>query len=123
MHPGPLLILDDRDDVRRGLKRLFGLFFEVVLLASNPEEAEAHAAQSSPPFLLCDYWLGPDHPPGSEVIRNLRERHPCIERVALMTGSKVSSLTDTEGADAVFAKPLNAEQVREFFLGAERIAL
>lgn len=118
-HRGPLLILDDRDDVRTGLKRLFGLFFETVLVAATPDEADAHLRETSAPFLLCDYWLGPEHPPGSEVIRRLRRDHPCLERVALMTGSKVSSLTDTRGADAVFPKPLDSKKVRAFFIDGE----
>ena len=116
-HPGPLLILDDRDDLRVSLKRLFGLMFDEVLLAGTPEEAEEHLRNSSPPFFLCDYWLGREHPPGSEVVRRFRKQFPCLERVALMTGSKVSALTDTVGADIVFSKPLNTEKVRSFFAG------
>lgn len=115
-----LVILDDRDDVRVGLERLFGLFFARVLTAATPEQADTLLAESEAPFLLCDYWLGPEHPPGSEVIRGLRKRHPCLRKVALMTGSKVSALTDTEGADVVFSKPLDAKKVRAFFLGEAR---
>ena len=114
-----LVILDDRDDVRVGLERLFGLFFERVLVAATPEQADELLAESEAPFLLCDYWLGPEHPPGSEVIRALRKRYGCLRLVALMTGSKVSALTDTEGADVVYSKPLDAKRVRAFFLGDE----
>ena len=114
-----LVILDDRDDVRVGLERLLGLFFERVLVAATPEQADAFLTESEAPFLLCDYWLGPKHPPGSEVIRALRKRHACLRKVALMTGSKVSALTDTEGADVVYSKPLDAKKVRAFFLGDE----
>jgi len=116
---GQLLILDDREDVRVGLERLFGLFFEEVFVAATPADADELLAEHRMPYLLCDYWLGPEHPPGSEVIRKLRKRHDCLTKVALMTGSKVSALTDTEGADIVFAKPLDAKKVRTFFLGPE----
>ncbi|HHH28742.1 MAG TPA: response regulator [Polyangiaceae bacterium] len=117
--PETLVILDDRDDVRVGLERLFGLFFARVLVAATPEQADDLLAESSSAFLLCDYWLGPEHPPGSEIIRRFRKRHACLRKVALMTGSKVSALTDTEGADAVFSKPLDAKKVRAFFVGDE----
>ncbi|MEM9691646.1 MAG: hypothetical protein AAGA56_03815 [Myxococcota bacterium] len=115
-----LVILDDREDVRVGLERLFGLVFDRVVTAATPDEADALITETEAPFLLCDYWLGPELPSGSEVICTLRARHPCLQKVALMTGSKVSALTDTKGADIVFAKPLDADSVVTFFAGPER---
>ncbi|MEQ9324221.1 MAG: hypothetical protein RIF41_33975 [Polyangiaceae bacterium] len=117
VHPGPLLIVDDRADVLRTLGPLFELWFGTVLLASTPVQAAEHVRVASPPFLLCDHDLGPGVPNGCEVVRWLRASFPCLQRVALMTGgSAVSLASDWGGADFVFAKPFDAQTVRRFFL-------
>lgn len=113
---GPLLILDDRADVRSGLRRFFGLFFERVVVAATPEEAEALLAAESPPFLLCDYWLGNEHPPSTDLIPGWRREHACIRVVALMTGTKASSIEADDGVDAVFQKPLDLPAVKDYLL-------
>jgi DNA-binding NarL/FixJ family response regulator len=114
-HPGPLLIIDDRDDVRSGLRRFFGLFFERVVVAANPAEAEEGLATAEPPFVLCDYWLGNEHPPSTELIPGWRARFPCIRVLALMTGTKAAAIQGAVSVDAIFQKPLDLYAVKEFF--------
>jgi response regulator of citrate/malate metabolism len=93
------------------------LHFDPVFTAGTPEEAEAMLEAHRPRLLLCDYWLGNEFPPGTELIPSWRERYPTLERVALMTGTKAESLALTTCVDAVFQKPLNMEQVTDFLLG------
>ncbi len=119
-HPAALLIVDDRADVRTALRRYFGLFFECVLTAASPAEAEAHLRERQPPVVLCDFWLGSEYPLTTELIPGWRKRHPCIRALALMTGTKSSAVEGAEGVDAVFRKPLDLNAVREFLLAAVR---
>ena len=115
-HPGPLLIVDDREDVRSGLRRFFGLFFQTVILAATPEEANRQLEEARPPLVLCDYWLGNDHPPATELIPGWRKRYPFIRVLALMTGTKASALQNAEGVDGVFQKPLDLHAVKDFLV-------
>lgn len=118
VHPGPLLIVDDRADVLRMLGPLFELWFGTVLVAPTPLLAAEHVRIASPPFLLCDHDLGHAVPNGCEVVRWLRARYPCLQRVALMTGGGAAAVVaDLGGADMVFAKPLETQAVRRFFVG------
>jgi CheY-like chemotaxis protein len=117
LHPGPLLIVDDRIEVRSALARFFGLWFERVYAAASPSEASAILQEHAPSVLLCDYWLGEGFPPGTELIAAWRERFPCVQRAVLMTGTKASALDAVPGIDAVFQKPLNLKVVTPFLLG------
>ena len=114
--PDPILIVDDRADVLSAVSRLMSLWFENVLSAETPNEAEALLRQHQPKYLLCDYHLGNDHPPATELVARWREEWPCLERVALMTGTRPSSIRGSPGVDHVFAKPLEVSKVVEFFL-------
>lgn len=119
-HPGPLLIVDDREDVRWALQRFLSLYFEQVHTAGTPDEAEAALNEYHPTLLLCDYWLGNEYPPATDLIPGWRERYPTIERVALMTGTKAAALGRVHCVDAVFQKPLDMNQVTDFLLGTGR---
>ena len=116
-HPGPLLIVDDREDVRLALERFLSLYFEQVHAAGTPGDAESALNEYRPTLVLCDYWLGDEYPPATDLIPGWRERYPTIERVALMTGTKASALGRAQGVDAVFQKPLDLKQVTAFLLG------
>ncbi len=112
---GPLLIVDDRADVLRGLKRILGLNFKVIV-ANSGATAEPLLIEHRPIFLLCDYWLGVDQPTGTELIRDWRVRFSFLTRVALMTGTRIDAITEREGIDRIFAKPLKVPQVVDWFL-------
>jgi CheY-like chemotaxis protein len=117
LHSEPLLIVDDREAVLTGLSRFFGLYFERIYVATTPQDAEVMLETHQPAALLCDYWLGDQHPVGTELIRAWRERYPCLKRVVLMSGTNASSLGDVSCADAVFQKPLNLQAVAASLLG------
>ena len=112
-----LLIVDDRPEILRSVKRFMAPLFRDVLVASTPEEAEAHLRSAAPEVLLCDYWLGPDLPTGTELISRWRVEFPCLRRLVLMTGTKPSALLGTEHADRVFEKPLDMPALKAFLLG------
>ncbi len=111
-----LLIVDDRADVRRGLVRYFTLYVARVFAAETPEEAEALIVEHQPELLLCDYWLGTEHPPGTLLVERWRAAHPCIRRAALMTGTKATSIMPTDGIDRIFEKPLSLPEVKDWLL-------
>lgn len=113
--PGPLLIVDDRADVRRGLKRGFGDDFSAYV-AETGSEAEHILAERRPQFVLCDYWLGPDQPVGTQLIARWRKKFPFLRGVALMTGTQTGAITDTQGVDIIFTKPLIVAEVTAWFL-------
>ena len=112
----PLLIVDDRESVRTSLGRFLELYFEVVITAADPEEAEVHLRESKPKYLLADYWLGIDRPPSTDLIPGWRRLCPTLTHVVLMTGTKTSSIGRCPEVDAVFAKPLDLKRLVEFLL-------
>jgi DNA-binding NtrC family response regulator len=118
-HPGPLLIVDDSDDIRSALRGFMSLCFEQVVAAATPQEAEAALRAYQPRLLLCDYWLGPEHPPATDLIPGWRERYPSIERVGLITGTNTDALGSADCVDAVFQKPLDMRRVTDFLLGSD----
>jgi DNA-binding NtrC family response regulator len=113
--PEPLLIVDDREAVRSSLVRFLEMYFEVVLSAGDPSQAEEQLRTGRPKYLLTDYWLGNAYPPSTELIPRWRKLCPTLTRVALMTGTKTSSIGACPEVDAVFAKPLDLRRVIEFF--------
>jgi|GEM_PF-556621 len=114
---GALLIVDDREDIRRSMQRYFSLYFEPVLLAATPHEAEVLLRTEQPRFLLCDFWLGADYLPATEYIPRWRRLAPSLRRVALMTGTNLAVLGDLTSVDTLFQKPLEPDRVVKFFLG------
>jgi DNA-binding NtrC family response regulator len=111
-----LLIVDDRADVRRSLTRFFAMFIQRVHHAGDPDEAEQILIEHRPELLLCDYWLGTDQAPGTELARRWRRVHGCLRRVAIMTGTKTTAIVPPPGVDRVFQKPLPMDEVREWLL-------
>jgi DNA-binding NtrC family response regulator len=116
-HPGPLLIVDDRKEILVPLQRLLSLHFEQVFTASTPVEAEAVLLHHRPRLLLCDNWLGDEYPPGTALIPDWRQRYPSLERVALMSGTPATALEPVSSADVVFEKPVDIDQLIDFFAG------
>lgn len=113
--PQTLLIVDDRPEVLRALERFLEVTFQTVLVAQTPPEAEAQLAEHSPDFLLCDYWLGHQYPPSTAYIPKWRKRFPSLKRVALMSGTKSTSIAPCAEVDEVFQKPLDMPRLLAFF--------
>lgn len=113
-----LLIVDDRADVLRTIARYMSLHFEVHAVRSV-DEAEACLTVAAPSRVLCDYWLGRKAPNGGELLVRWRKRFACINKTALMTGTKTAALEALPGVDRVFAKPLNFDRVASWLLERE----
>ena len=111
-----LLIVDDRKEIRTALQRFFEMFFERVLTAATPPEAEECLRTHEPTLLLCDYFLGLEWPPATRLIPAWRATFPFLARVAIMSGTRSESIGDCPEADAIFEKPLNMREVTEFLL-------
>lgn len=116
-YAGTLLIVDDREDIRRAMERYFSLYFEKVFVAATPVQAEQILRAHTPTFILCDYWLGDEFLPSTEYIPGWRKLVPTIKRVALMTGTKLAAIGSSDCVDVVFQKPLEPAHVVEFFAG------
>ena len=71
-YAGTLLIVDDREDIRRAMERYFSLYFEKVFVAATPVQAEQILRAHTPTFILCDYWLGDEFLPSTEYIPGWR---------------------------------------------------
>jgi DNA-binding NtrC family response regulator len=115
-HAGTLLIVDDREDIRRSMHRYFAAYFEAVYLAGDPHEAELLLRKHRPTYLLCDFWLGDEYLPATEYIPHWRKQVPTLRRVALMTGTNLAALGSVASVDAVFQKPFEPVAVLKFFL-------
>lgn len=113
-----LLIVDDRADVLRTIARYMSLHFEVHAVRTV-DEAEDCLTVAAPSRVLCDYWLGRKAPNGGELLARWRQQFACIEKTALMTGTKTAALEALPGVDRVFAKPLNFERVASWLLERE----
>jgi len=116
--PAAILVLDDKDMVRRGVVRLLKIAFRTVLDAKTPQVADRILASERPAFLLCDYWLGRRYPPATTFIPHWRATCPWLLRVALMTGTSPEALGRCDGVDRIFQKPLDHEALYDFFLSA-----
>lgn len=101
------------------MSRFFQTCIAEVHVASTPAQAEAILNERKPPLLLCDYWLGPEHPPGTALVQRWRVEHPCVVRAALMTGTKATAIMPTPGVDRVFQKPVDLLDMRDWFVAPQ----
>ena len=115
-----LLVVDDRKEIRTALQRFFEMYFEEVLGAATPPEAEECLRQHQPTLLLCDYFLGVDWPPATTLIPRWRGEFVFLQRVAIMSGTRSESIGNCPEADAIFEKPLNMREVTAFLLGSHQ---
>jgi len=112
-----LLIVDDCEEICRGLRRCLKHHFDEIHTALTPEQAETCLAlpEHAPTHLLCDYYLGERYPGGSELVRTWRKRYPSIIAAAIFSGSELRELPAGDGVDRVFRKPLEIDAIEAFF--------
>ncbi len=115
-----LLVVDDRGEIREALRRFFSLTIAQVIVAGTANEAEQALRNHRPNLLLCDYYLGHDNPPATVLIARWRQDFPFLKRVAIMTGTRGSSLGPCSAVDAIFEKPLNMREVTDFLVDATK---
>ena len=99
-----LLIIDDDPQVQRMLMRIFSDHFDVVLTAGTPDEVEAILEQKGVTHIISDYDLGQQYPSGTELIIGWRRQYPSIQRVLLLTGSRLSGADIPPEVDQYFSK-------------------
>ena len=99
-----VLVVDDDRLVTRSLYRSLRDEFGTVLTADSPEAAERLLRQFQVTHLVCDYDLGGQWPPGSQLIHAWRERFPSICKALLYTGSPTGEITLGRGIDRVLRK-------------------
>lgn len=107
-----LLIVEDREDVRRAFARYFRRHFDTVLVAADPPEAEALLqGMPAPTHVICDHWLGDAHPVGSVLLPAWRRRFPELRKAILVSGSEIEAIERPVGVDAVFGKPADMQAI------------
>ncbi|MBI5542755.1 MAG: hypothetical protein HY901_02625 [Deltaproteobacteria bacterium] len=116
-----LLIVEDLPDVGRAYVRSLR-HYEVaeVILATTPSQAEEYLVRSDSVCLMCDHWLGPGQPTGSELIHRWKETFPNLGKAVLVTGSDSAAVRAAHGVDAVFEKPPDLDAIAAFFGFAKR---
>jgi len=100
-----LLIIDDREEIGRVIKRSLRKNFDDILFAKCAAEAVLLLDANLITHVVCDLFLGKDEPLGHELMREWRNRKPSIKYVALFTGSNTETMPVHDGIDAVFQKP------------------
>ncbi len=111
-----LLVVDDCDEVARGLCRCLRPFFDVVHSAPDANGAEGLLRRSNPAVthLLCSYILRDSSRSGRELVIAWRKAHPSITCVAVLAGSESCDASPSDGVDRVFGAPLDIEGLMQF---------
>jgi DNA-binding NarL/FixJ family response regulator len=114
--PRVLLIVDDCEEISRGLRRCLKHDFDTVLTAATVADAERHlAAADAPTHLLCDFFLGEGAPAGIDLVRRWRAAFPRIVVAAVFSGAELADMVPLAGVDRIFKKPLDIEAIEAFF--------
>lgn len=121
--PRILLIVDDCEEVARGLRRLLKHRFAEVHVASSADEADGYFAREHgrPTHLLCDYALGVGQPTGAELVRRWRAQHAGVVNAVVFSVAELSGLPDPRGVDHFFGKPLDLDAIEQYFAEAEAV--
>ncbi|MCK9522140.1 MAG: hypothetical protein M0R76_03735 [Proteobacteria bacterium] len=99
-----LLIIDDESAVCRALKRTFRDQVSSIVVASNAADAQAIVAQEMVTHVLCDQWLGPGQPLGTELVRGWKAQHASIRRILILTGTLAPLVSLPGDIDMVLTK-------------------
>ena len=99
-----VLIVDDDPQIRSMMKRILFHEFDTVLTAGTPDEAEEILEENDVTQIISDYDLGPECPPGTELVIGWRQRYPSIRRVLLLTGTHLPDADIPPEVDQYFAK-------------------
>ena len=108
-----LLIVDDDPQVRKMLMRLFKHHFDAAFTAATPADAERILQENKVTHILSDYDLGEENPRGTELIIEWRRRYPLIQRVLLLSGSKLSISKIPDEVDRFIEKGSEPREILE----------
>ena len=99
-----VLVVDDEPLVLRTLSRVLKKHADQVFVAESAEEAERILAAQAIQFVVCDYNLGAQAAPGTEVVEGMRRNYPSIVRAVIFTGEEPRSISFKSAAVAVLRK-------------------
>jgi DNA-binding NarL/FixJ family response regulator len=99
-----LLIVDDEELICRGLLRQFRGRFDRVYFATHPGDAERILADIEVTDLICDYNLGENVPPGTELLHEWRRAYPNIRRAVIFSGTDLSCVSIPRTVDSAVSK-------------------
>ena len=119
-----LLYVDDEVTIGRVVSRFFSRRGDVVLLAHNIAEAQAHLLKQEPDALFIDVWIGAES--GFELLSWIDDTFPHLtERVTFVTGEDIGGdperLSRTLGRP-VIQKPFELSRLAESIDDAARRA-
>jgi len=111
--PPRVLVVDDDDDVRTALRRMFESAGYEVLEAANGRVAMQVCAEHRPELLLVDIFMPEQE--GIETIQAVRRQFPDSKIVAVSgkAGRVYLRMAKLLGAQATLEKPLRLETVLE----------
>jgi signal transduction histidine kinase/CheY-like chemotaxis protein len=92
-----MLVIDDEEHVRLGMKALLEGLGSVPILAATTDEALAAARDHRPDIVLADFRLGGGDD-GLAAIRRLRERHPSLPALLLSGDIAPDRLREAQAA-------------------------
>jgi signal transduction histidine kinase/CheY-like chemotaxis protein len=112
-----VVVIDDNDSIRAGLKSLLNLWgYKVVVYQDSADAIQGLASQSAVPnVLICDYRL-PGEKTGIEVIDSIKSLYGNEISALLITGdTEKQHLQNLDSADAqVLFKPIAPIKLRTF---------
>ncbi|MBN2527671.1 MAG: hypothetical protein JXR76_14865 [Deltaproteobacteria bacterium] len=96
-----LLVLDDEPMIVRLITRSFRNDFAEILYAATPDEAEALLNNNRVTHFVCDANLGPNQPPGIELVNRWHSMFPTIEKAVVFTGMAIEDMRTGPGIDVI----------------------
>lgn len=106
-----LLVVDDESAVCRALRRMLGGRVERIVTAETPQDAEAVLSSTAVTHLVCDHFLGPGQPLGTDLALQWRERYPSLVQVVILTGKDTAGIAAGGGIDHVLPKTTEPDRL------------
>lgn len=99
-----VLVIDDDIMICRMLNRELNKYFDKVITARSPNEAEHLLLEYEVTHMVCDYHFGDGVPSGVDFIPAWRNLYTGLEKVVLFTGSDRARVKIPPEVDAVVNK-------------------
>src|SRR5208283_5608082 len=109
-----ILLVEDEIDQLRMLELAFKSSGYEIILASSGEEGYVKAQEQKPDLIISDILM--PHTSGLELCKKLKGNAqfsdtPIIITTALYKGEDYTKMAKAHGADAVFSKPYNIQEL------------
>ena len=119
VHPRHILVVDDEEDVRAGMRALLEECGCTVDLAGGTEEAVATVRRAAPDVIVADLRLrGDDN--GIRAIEAIRAIHPSVHALLLSGDTAPHRLREVQRANiAILHKPVSADALKRALATAD----